>query len=715
MSRRSGRNRAIIGGYQEGCRVQTYPRCRSSFSSIAAAPRRLPVPAVLDGIPGTAVVLILQRLFRSMYRHVLSPTIGKRILGPILGVVLLALALNTFYAYRSQHAITLETMETVTRSNLGEMIRQIREAQDAVDLLTESLNTNYLRIARLLAAHIARHPPALEPEAMIALAEQTGIPEIHVSDSAGILVTGNVPDFFGYSFDSEAQSAAFMPAITDPRFSLAQEPTPRGVDAELFQYIGVARVDEPGIVQIGLRPLELEKLIASTQPGRLAAGSRFGREGFFLVTDGEGLILHHPEDELNGANLADLAWARPLLEEEQGSALLSIAGRDIFAAFRKIEGYRVVAMIPAGEFTGPLGRMRITLAGLLLIALSLSAAAVYTVVRRSILTPVERLNASLTRMAEGDLDCRLEITSQDEFGVIGEHFNAVVSSLESFTEKIRNMLAVLTESITALATYSLQTSATSSEQSSAVAEIMSTMEDVNTLSKAIEKRILEASETATGTQHTVNDGFARVKENPSKIEEIHNANTTTIQGITFLGEKIKNIGDIVNVINAIADQTKIIAFNAELEASSSGEGGENFQIVATEIRRLADSTVKATRDIRERITEIQASSDKLIVASREGTARIREGRVLTGEIQELFQDILATAETSGESTRQIAGSVNKQVSTFEQVLLAIQQISAGVNNITAAADNTAETAGSLDGVSDNLKQILSMYDNGSSE
>lgn len=652
----------------------------------------------------------MKKLFQETIRRVTTPTIGKRILIPIVVVLLLVLLLNTFSAYRTQRGMALEMMHTVTRNNLDEMIRQIRDSQEAVDLLMESLSTNYLRIARFAAVHISRYPAALEPEAMRELADYLGVPEIHVSDSAGILVAGNIPDFFGYSFDSDPQSAAFLPAITNPRFTLVQAPMPRGVDAELFQYVGVARIDEPGIVQIGVRPRELQDLMATTRPERLAAGSRFGREGFFLVTDREGSILFHPRLELLGTRLQDHSWAAPLFRTDGDGAVLSLQGRELYALPGETENHRVIALIPVQEFTGQLRRSRIILVALLLAALVVSVGAVFLVIRRSILRPVDKINGSLTRIAQGDLDCRLDLLSRDEFGLIGEHFNAVVESLESFMGKIREILHILSESTTALATYSLQASATSSQQSSAVAEIVSTMEDVNSLSRAIEKRILEASEIATETQQAVNDGFARVKDNLAKIEEIHNANTSTIQGITFLGEKIKNIGDIVNVINGIADQTKIIAFNAELEASSSGEGGENFQIVATEIRRLADSTVKATRDIRERITEIQRSSDKLIVASREGTARIGEGRALTGEIQELFQNIMHAAETSGESTRQIAGSINKQVNTFEQVLQAIQQISAGVNNITVAADNTATTAGTLDEVSDNLRAILSRYE-----
>ena len=94
-----------------------------------------------------------------------------------------------------------------------------------------------------------------------------------------------------------------------------------------------------------------------------------------------------------------------------------------------------------------------------------------------------------------------------------------------------------------------------------------------------------------------------------------NSNNEIIDGIRALGQQIDCIGDIVTIINDIADQTRIIAFNAELEAVSAGEAGKNFHIVATEIRRLANSTVNSVNDIQSYIQNIQNASKNLIQSS----------------------------------------------------------------------------------------------------
>ncbi|MBR1722639.1 MAG: hypothetical protein IJ727_09205, partial [Treponema sp.] len=132
-----------------------------------------------------------------------------------------------------------------------------------------------------------------------------------------------------------------------------------------------------------------------------------------------------------------------------------------------------------------------------------------------------------------------------------------------------------------------ENAATSQDQSAAVKEIVATMEDNNTLSENISNKINGVSGVATKTSMDVAEGVAYLEENVRQLQDIANANRETIEGIKSLGDKIENIWDIVTLINSVADQAKIIAFNAELEASSAGEAGRNFHIVATEIRRLA--------------------------------------------------------------------------------------------------------------------------------
>ena len=160
-----------------------------------------------------------------------------------------------------------------------------------------------------------------------------------------------------------------------------------------------------------------------------------------------------------------------------------------------------------------------------------------------------------------------------------------------------------------------ETTATSQDSSAAVKEIVATMEDSNVLSENISSKIKDVSSIANQTSSDVTEGVAQIEQNVAQLHEIFDANQQTIDGIKILSEKIESIWDIVTLINNVADQAKIIAFNAELEASTAGEAGKSFRIVANEIRRLSDGIIDGTREIKEKINEIQHSSDSLILAS----------------------------------------------------------------------------------------------------
>jgi len=351
---------------------------------------------------------------------------------------------------------------------------------------------------------------------------------------------------------------------------------------------------------------------------------------------------------------------------------------------------------------------------LLLTALSL-AVALFLVffIQRGISRSLSSFMAMFRIAGSGDLTPRYSSSAKsalrDEIDAMGEIYNSFIGSYVSDLTQLRTIMDTIRSLIQGLAASSQETSATSSEQAAAVKEIVSTMEDVDSLSKSIEKRIREITTISENTHAVVRGGFDRVQDTLGKMNEINQANQTTIEGIRFLSEKIENIWDIVNMINGIADQTRIIAFNAELEASAAGEAGRNFQIVATEIRRLADSTVRSTGEIKDRITEIQKSSDRLILTSETGTEKIREGNRLTSEIRELFDTILTSADTSSDSTRQIGKSINQQVVTFEQILIAIRQISEGVDHIATAIRGTASASDDLRSISDRIAGILKKY------
>ena len=189
------------------------------------------------------------------------------------------------------------------------------------------------------------------------------------------------------------------------------------------------------------------------------------------------------------------------------------------------------------------------------------------------------------------------------------------------------------------------------------------------------------------------------------MTEITDANVSTISGIRELGEKIGSIWEIVKIINDIADQTRIIAFNAELEASSAGDSGKNFHIVANEVRRLAAGITNSVDQIKDRITEIQHSSDALLITSESGTEKINAGYENARGLEQKFDSIKKSAEITAKSSYEISDIIQQQTTASEQILIALREISGGVENFTVATDNISSSAENVRKISSDLNNM----------
>ena len=244
---------------------------------------------------------------------------------------------------------------------------------------------------------------------------------------------------------------------------------------------------------------------------------------------------------------------------------------------------------------------------------------------------------------------------------------------------------------------------TAQNQSTAVKEIVATMEDNTELSENISKKIKNVTSLANKTSEDVADGVEHLEQNVAQLGKIAEANQNTIEGIKALGEKIENIWDIVTLINTVADQAKIIAFNAELEASSAGEAGRNFHIVATEIRRLADGIIDGTKEIKESITEIQKSADSLILLSESGTEKIKEGVENAKSLENRFSSIKNSSEITAESADEITTIISQQAVASEQILLSLKQISGGVDKFREATEDISVASEKLSLIAQELR------------
>ena len=286
----------------------------------------------------------------------------------------------------------------------------------------------------------------------------------------------------------------------------------------------------------------------------------------------------------------------------------------------------------------------------------------------------------------------IDIVTFDELGELSMHVNRNILQFREFSDSIRTLAEHLTEASLSLAATAQQSSSVSNQQAAAVAEVVSTMEDSDRLGKSAAERAAEVDSKSVRTLETATEGVSRIDNHLESMESIRKANDGTLEFIKSLNEDIKTIWDVVRMINSLANQVKIIAFNAELEASSAGAAGKNFEIVATEIRRLADNTVASTSEIRDKTKLIEQAALNLIESSESTTKAIESGCENSRRIQEAFNLVKTSSEDASVSARAINDGIRMQTAGSEQILLTMKQIAHSASDYAQSTKMLSDTS-----------------------
>jgi len=247
---------------------------------------------------------------------------------------------------------------------------------------------------------------------------------------------------------------------------------------------------------------------------------------------------------------------------------------------------------------------------------------------------------------------------------------------------------------------------TANNQAASIQEIESTITENTQIAGEISEKTSSVATIALKMESDVIQGFSVLERNVEQLENIKNKNDSVITGIIALGNKILRIRDIIKNINTITDQTKVIAFNAALEAASAGERGKRFSVVANEVNRLADDIASLTKQVRVQVEEIQDSSSSLIISSEESADKIIEGNNLIRELEDLFREIRSGAEITANQAQTITISTQKQLRSTEHINIAISDISKGLSDFIQSTKSATSSAGDLTEMINKLNSIL---------
>lgn len=362
------------------------------------------------------------------------------------------------------------------------------------------------------------------------------------------------------------------------------------------------------------------------------------------------------------------------------------------------ESNKVVGLLKTAT-EGKTSLMKTVQVAALLITIILACSALY-LLRRILFRPIDNVVAMLKDISEGDGDLtkRIVVTSQDEIRDLADYFNAFVGKLQGLIMEITGNTKILVDASARLLETSSSIASGADEQSGRTTQVATASEEMSATVIEVAKNASSSAEAAREANSAATDGGKIVSMTIESMNGIADTAKESSEVIASLGSSSQEISKIIKVIEDIADQTNLLALNAAIEAARAGEQGRGFAVVADEVRKLAERTTKATKEISTMIKSIQDKTTDALTSMESEVKVVEEGVQRAQDAGGALTKIVTEVENVSNMIQQIATAAEEQST-------AADQISGDIETVAGITCETAKGAQEINKVSEEVSTL----------
>ena len=330
---------------------------------------------------------------------------------------------------------------------------------------------------------------------------------------------------------------------------------------------------------------------------------------------------------------------------------------------------------------------------------------------RTIMKPIDALRTMLVDISqgEGDLTKRLDDTTKDELAEISKYFNLFITKLHGIISNMASTSTQVASAASELSSTAEQIATGAEEVAAQSATIATAGEEMSATSQDIAQNCQMAADSSKNTSKLTNEGFTIVKETVDGIRYRGERTKENAAIVSSLGVKSEQIGDIIGTIEDIADQTNLLALNAAIEAARAGEQGRGFAVVADEVRKLADRTTAATKEIGSMIKSIQTETARAIESMNQGVAGTLKGAEQAARLETSLSEILQQINDVSMQINQIATAAEEQTAVTGEISNNMHQITDVVHQTAHGAHESATAAAQLHCLAEELQRLVQQF------
>mgnify|MGYP002783902904 CR=1 FL=1 len=329
---------------------------------------------------------------------------------------------------------------------------------------------------------------------------------------------------------------------------------------------------------------------------------------------------------------------------------------------------------------------------------------------RSISRGIDRLVRDIEAVREtNDLSRRADASGGDELAIVAAGFNAFVENLQKLVGEVVGTSNQVAAAATQIAASAEQMVSGLRKQEEQAVQVSAALQETSSSVVEVARKSADTAEASKRSGAEAGEGGKVVAETVEQMHAISEQVENSARAIEALGKKSDQIGQIISVINDIADQTNLLALNAAIEAARAGEHGRGFAVVADEVRKLAERTTKATEQVASTIQEVQHETADAVSNIKAGTERVTKGVALANDAGRVLEKIVTGSRNVEGMIQSIAAAAEEQSAATDQISRSLEQINAVTRESNQAAGQSAQAAATLSQQAESLKRLVERF------